>query len=127
MNTANLTVRTMIDQWEVKDLEDGSSLRIAVEFNPEMGNRSLPGLMVHYLGNIVNFEPCHVEKWAYQAGKTGQEVYLLTDHSWMRHADQFVKVSLVTGAQLKARVEVKTRSKKNPVMKEYDLPFTVDL
>jgi hypothetical protein len=127
MNTALPTVRTLIDQWEVKDLEDGSTFRIAVEFNPEMGNRSVPGLMVHYMGNIVNFEPVHVEKWAYQASKAGEAVYLLRDHSWTHLADQFVKVYLVTGEKLKARVEVKVKSKKNPVMKEYDLPFAVDL
>ena len=115
-------VRTVIDQWSVKDLEDNSSLDIMVESGTELGNNAKPGIQVHYLGYIVTFEPNIVEQWVYKAGKSGVTEYLLEDKSWMVHEDQYVKISLVTGSPLKAKVEVKTRSSK-PVIKEYDLPF----
>lgn len=118
---------TLVDEFKVLDLEDNSTITIIVEHHTEIGNRSQPGLMVRYMGNVVNFEPCHVERWAYQATKAKQDVYLLQDHSWTVHTDQYVKNSLVLSSPLKARVEVKTRSKRNPVVKEYELPFAVDL
>lgn len=40
--------------------------------------------------------------------------------------DQFIRNSLVLGAPLKARVEVKTRRKAQPVVKEYPLPFALE-
>ncbi|ATC63893.1 hypothetical protein CMV30_07990 [Nibricoccus aquaticus] len=118
---------TLLDEFQVRDLEDNSTITIIVEHHTEIGNRSQPGLMVRYMGQVVNFEPCHVERWAYQATKAKQDVYFLADYSWAVHADQFVKNSLVLGDKLKARVEVKVRSKSKPVVKEYELPFTVDL
>lgn len=118
---------TLLDEFQVRDLEDNSTITIIVEHHTEIGNRSQPGLMVRYMGQVVNYEPCHVERWAYQATKAKQDVYLLQDYSWMVHPDQFVKNSLVLTPKLKARVEVKVRSKSNPVVKEYDLPFAVDL
>lgn len=117
-------VKTVIEEWAVKDLEDGSSLKIGVVGNTEMGNESKPGIQVHYLGYTVNFEPVIVERWAYQAGKAGVTEYLLEDYSWMVHEDQYIKNYLVLGSPLKARVEVKSRSSK-PVVKEYPLPFEV--
>ena len=48
---------------------------------------------------------------------------LLLDTSWTYHTDQFIKVYFVPGATPKARVEVKSRTTDNPVVKEYDLPF----
>ena len=116
--------KTIIDEWSVKDLEDGSSLTITVVNCTELGNQSLPGLQVLYMGNIINFEPNVVERWAYQATKTGVTDYLLEDKSWMVHDDQFVKNYLVLGSSLKAKVAVKTRSSK-VISKEYDLPFEV--
>jgi hypothetical protein len=117
-------VKTVIDEWSVKDLEDGSSLTITVLGCTELGNQSLPGIQVYWLGHILNYEPNAVERWAYKANKAGASELLLEDHSWMVHEDQFIKNSLVLGSPLKARVEVKTRSSK-PTVREYPLPFEV--
>ncbi len=117
-------VKTIRDEWAVKDLEDGSSLHITVVDCTELGNQSLPGVQVLYLGQIINYEPLITERWAYQATKAGVSEYLLEDYSWLVHDDQYIKNSLLVGSPLKARVEVKTRSSK-PVVKEYDLPFGV--
>jgi hypothetical protein len=117
-------VKTVLDEWSVKDLEDNSALRIMVESCTELGNNAKPGIQVHYLGYIVTFEPNIVEQWAYKAGKAGVTEYLLEDKSWLAHTDQYVKLFLVTGSPLKAKVEVKTRSSK-PMIKEYSLPFAV--
>ena len=116
--------KTIIDEWAVKDLEDGSSLTITVVACTELGNQSLPGIQVLYMGNIVNYEPLLVERLAYQATKAGVDEYLLDDKSWMVHDDQFVKNYLVLGSPLKAKVAVKTRSSK-VITKEYELPFAV--
>jgi hypothetical protein len=117
-------VKTLLEEWAVKDLEDGSSLRIVVESCTELGNQSLPGIQVHWMGHIVNYEPLAVERWAYQASKAGVTELLLADNSWMYYEDQYIKNYLIVGSPLKARVEVKTRSSK-PVVKEYPLPFEV--
>lgn len=117
---------TILDTIEVRDLEDNSKLTVIVMSCTELGNSGVPGLQVHYLGYIVNFEPLHVERWAYQARKAGKEVLLLEDYSWNVHADQYIRNSLVLGSPLKARVEVKTRSKSNPVVREYPLPFEIE-
>ena len=116
--------KTIIDQWSVKDLEDGSSLTITVVKCTELGNQSVPGIQVMYMGNIINYEPNMVERWAYQASKAGVNEYLLENQSWMVHDDQFVKNYVVLGSPLKAKVDVKTRSSK-VITKEYDLPFAV--
>lgn len=117
-------VKTVLDEWAVKDLEDGSSLKIAVLCCTELGNESRPGIQVLFMGNIINYEPLFVERLAYQAYKAGVSEYLLESYSWMAHEDQYIKNSLVLGFPLKAKVEVKTRSSK-PVIKEYELPFEV--
>lgn len=116
--------KTIIDEWAVKDLEDGSSLTITVVQCTELGNQSLPGIQVLYMGNIINYEPLAVERLAYQATKAGVDEYLLEANSWMVHDDQFVKNYLVLGSPLKAKVAVKTRSSK-VITKEYELPFAV--
>lgn len=116
--------KTTIEEWSVKDLEDGSSLTIQVLDCTELGNQSKPGIQVCSMGSIINYEPLAVERWAYQASKAGVTEFLLTDHSWMVHEDQYVKNYLVLDSPLKAKVEVKTRSSK-PVIKEYALPFEV--
>ena len=118
-------IKTVIEEWSVKDLEDGSSLNISIVGCTELGNQSKPGIQVCYMGNIVNFEPLAVERWNYQAGKVSASEYLLIDHSWMAHEDQYVKVYLVTGSPLKVKVEVKTRSSKT-ISKEYILPFEIE-
>lgn len=115
-------IKTTLDEWAVKDLEDGSSLKIGVASCTEMGNESKPGIQVFYLGYTVNYEPVIAERWVYQANKKGVTEYLLEDYSWIAHEDQYIKNYLIIGTPLKARVEVKTRSSK-PVIKEYDLPF----
>lgn len=115
-------IKTIIDEWSVKDLEDGSSLNISVIGCSELGNHSKPGVQVCYMGNTVNYEPLSVERWAYQAGKAGVSELLLSDYSWMAHEDQYVKNYLIPGSPLKAKVEVKSRSSK-PVIREYVLPF----
>ncbi|GAB2559700.1 hypothetical protein [Spirosoma areae] len=116
--------KTIIDEWSVRDLEDGSSVNVTVVNCTELGNQSKPGIQVIYMGNIINYEPLIVERWAYQASKAGVDEYLLEDKSWMVHQDQFVKTYLVSGSPLKAKVEVKTRSSK-VIAKEYALPFEV--
>ena len=118
-------IKTKIDEWEVKDLEDNSVISIYVEHNTEMGNNSLPGIQVYCAGNIVNYEPLHVERWAYAAKKANQSEYLIEGSSWMVYEDTYIKHSLVTGGKLKAKVAVKVRSKDNPVIKEYELPFAI--
>jgi hypothetical protein len=118
-------IRTKIDEWEVRDLEDNSALRIYVENCTELGNQGRPGIQVQYMGQYVTFEPLAVERWAYQAQKAGKTELLLEDKSWLAHEDQYVKNWLVLGAPLKARVEVKTRSSK-PKVREYDLPFQLE-
>ena len=117
-------VKTILDEWAVKDLDDNSSIRVLIESCTELGNDSKPGIQVLYMGNYVTFEPNIVEQWAYKAGKSGVTEYLLEDRSWMAHTDQYVKVYLIVGSPLKARVEVKTRSSK-PIIKDYPLPFEV--
>lgn len=117
-------VKTIIEEWAVQDLEDGSSLDISVIGCTELGNEGKPGIQVCFMGNIVNYEPLIAARWAYQAHKANVNAYLLEDKSWMAHDDQYVKNYLVQGSPLKARVEVKTRSSK-PVVKEYTLPFEV--
>jgi len=117
-------IKTVIEEWSVKDLEDGSSLNISVLGCTEMGNNGKPGIQVCYMGHTVNYEPLIVERWAYQASKAGVSEYLLTDYSWMVHEDQYIKNYLIPGSPLKVKVEVKSRSSK-PVVKEYVLPFVV--
>ena len=117
--------QTIIEEWSVRDLEDGSSLEVRVIGCTELGNHGKPGIQVCYMGNIVNYEPLAVEVWAYLAGKAKVDEYLLGNNSWMVHEDQYVKVYLVTGYPLKAKVEVKTRSSK-PVTREYPLPFVLE-
>jgi hypothetical protein len=123
-------IKTKVDEFEVRDLEDNGVLRIYVEHNTEMGNRGVPGIQVWYTiaggTSIVNYEPLHVERWAYQAQKQQIELYLLTDYSWMTYEDTYIKNYLVLGDTLKARVEVKVRSKAKPTIKEYDLPFSLE-
>ena len=118
-------IKTKIDEWEVRDLEDNSTLRIYVENCTELGNQSKPGIQVLYMGNYVTYEPLAVERWAYQAGKADKSEYLLEDKSWMVHEDQYVKNWLIVGTPLKVRVEVKTRSSK-PKVREYELPFELE-
>jgi len=117
-------IKTVIEEWSVKDLEDGSSLNISVLGCTEMGNNGKPGIQVCYMGHTVNYEPLIVERWAYQASKAGVSEYLLTDYSWMVHEDQYIKNYLIPGSPLKVKVEAKSRSSK-PVVKEYVLPFVV--
>ena len=121
-----MNIKTTIDEWEVRDLEDNSVISVTVSHNTEMGNKSLPGLQVFCAGSFVNFEPLHVERWAYAAKKAGTEEYLLADASWTAHEDRFIKYYLVTGSPMKARVAVKVRSKDEPVIREYELPFNLN-
>lgn len=119
-------VKTPIDSFEVRDLEDNSTIKVHVESCTEVGNAGKPGIQVLYMGNIVCFEPLMAAKLAYQAKKAGQTELLLSDRSWIQHQDQFVKLFLVTAPKPAVRVEVKTRSKSKPVVKTYDLPFALD-
>lgn len=123
-------IKTKVDEWEVRDMEDNGVLRVYVEHNTEMGNQGVPGIQVWYTvaggTSIVNFEPNHVGRWAYQAQKADTTDYLLTDYSWIPGEDQYIKNSLVVGDTLKAKVAVKVRSKKDPIVKEYELPFGLD-
>lgn len=115
-------VKTLVDQWSVKDLEDNSSINVSVESGSELGNNGQPGIQVVCMGATVTYERNIVEQWAYKAGKENLEEYFLEDKSWTFHQDQYVKHSLVLGSPLKARITVKTRSSK-PITKDYELPF----
>lgn len=115
---------TLLEEIEVKDLEDGSVLRVRVESSTELGNNSKPGIQMFWMGYIVNFEPNIAERWNYQAKKAGGGPLLLEDKSWLAHTDQFIKIYYVPGTPPKARVEVKSRTTDNPVVKEYPLPFS---
>lgn len=117
--------KTIIEEWKVKDLEDNSSLGVQVFACTEMGNKSLPGIQIFYMGKYTNFEPIAVERWAYEAHKAGTDELLLTKQSWTYHEDRYVKIFLVTGTPLKAKVEMKTRSSK-VVIKEFELPFALE-
>ncbi|NBB20931.1 hypothetical protein GVN20_16300 [Runella sp. CRIBMP] len=123
-------IKTKIDEFEVRDLEDNGILRIYVEYNTEMGNRGVPGIQVWYTiaggTSIVNFEPLHVERWAYQAQKQNVQEYLIADNSWTTYEDTYIKNYLIIDETPKARVEVKVRSKKAPIIREYDLPFLLE-
>ena len=121
-----MNIKTKIDEWEVRDLEDNSVITVLIEHNTEMGNKALPGLQVLCGGQIVNYEPLHVERWAYAAKKAGQSEYLLEDPSWTVYEDRYIKHYLLTGDKPRARVAVKVRSKDKPVVKEYELPFTIE-
>src|SRR5215218_2469020 len=122
-------IKTTVDEWEVRDLEDNSTLKIYVEDCTELGNQSKPGIQIWYTvgggTSIVTFEPLIVERWAYQAKKEGTDVLLLEDKSWIYRTDTFIKNSLVMGEVLKARVELKVISSDEIITKEYDLPFQV--
>jgi hypothetical protein len=118
-------IKTTIDEWEVKDLEDNSKISVLVCHNTEMGNKALPGVQVICAGTIVNYEPLHVERWAYAAKKAQQAEFLITDSSWTVYEDTYIKHYLVTGDKPKAKIEVKVRSKDAPIVKEYDLPFAI--
>lgn len=118
--------KTVLESFEVKDLEDNSMIRVLVEHCTEVGNEGKPGIQVHYMGNIVCFEPLMAARLAYQARKAGKTELLLEDRSWLVHQDQFVKLFLVLDGKPQVRVEVKTRSKSKPVVKTYPLPFSLD-
>ncbi len=64
-------IKTVIEEWSVRDLEDGSSLNVSVLACTELGNEAKPGVQVCYMGNIINFEPLAAERWEYQARKAG--------------------------------------------------------
>ena len=119
-------ISSVLDTIELRDLEDNSKLSVIVQSCTELGNSAAAGLQVGYLGYILNLEPLGVERWAYQARKAEQDVFLLEEHSWNVHADQYIRNFLVLGDPLKLRVEVKTRSRATPVTREYALPFKVE-
>lgn len=119
-------VKTPVDTFEVRDLEDNSVITVHVEHLSEAGNASKPGLQVLYMGNIVCLEPLMAARLAYQARKAGSQELFLADRSWAVHADQFVKLFLELGPPARVRVEVKTRSRSKPLVKSYDLPFALD-
>lgn len=119
-------VSSVLDTIEVRDLEDNSKLTVVISSCTELGNSATAGLQVNYLGYILNLEPLAVERWAYQARKAGRDPFLLDDHSWKVHPDQFIRNSLVLGDPLRLRVEVKTRSRPTPVAREYPLPFRIE-
>lgn len=89
-----MNIKTKIDEWEVRDLEDNSVITVMVEHNTEMGNKSRPGLQVLCGGHIINYEPLHVERWAYAAKKAGQMEYLLEDLSWIVYEDRLSSITL---------------------------------
>jgi hypothetical protein len=117
-----------IDEWEVRDLEDNSTYKIEVEKCSELGNRSQPGIRIkYYIGGAryyCIYEPYSGEKLAYDAKKEGGTL-VRRDKSWLKHDDLWLRNSLINeDGKLKARVEVKVRSKDEPVVKDYELPFS---
>src|ERR1700754_2448773 len=116
--------KKLIEEIKVKDLEDGSALRVEVFECSELGNEGKPGLQMVSLGHFSNFEPVTAERWAYQLRKENKPELML-DSSWTHHEDQYIKIFFVPGAPAKAKVIVKTRSSK-PVEKVYNLPFDAE-
>ncbi|MCA8911237.1 MAG: hypothetical protein KDB82_06010 [Planctomycetes bacterium] len=117
-----------IDEWEVRDLEDDSTYKIEVEKCSELGNKSQPGIRIkYYIGGsryYCIYEPHSGEKLVYDAKKEGGTL-VRRDKSWLKHDDLWLRNSLIVdGDKLKARVEVKVRSKDEPVVKDYELPFS---
>jgi len=79
------------------------------------------------MGKIVNYEPVHTERWAYAAKKANQTEYFVEDGPGQCMRIRLSGIFLVTGGdKLKARIEVKVRSKDKPVIKEYELPFVIE-
>jgi hypothetical protein len=117
-------VKSILEEWSVRDLEDNSTLNVSVMNCTELGNESRPGIQVCFMGHTINYEPLVVARWVYQADKAAVTEYLLEDYSWMVHEDQYVKNYLVMGSPLLAKVVVKTRSSA-PVTKVYSLPFVL--
>lgn len=134
---ANIT--TLVEEWEIPNpnVSDGSNpgedrpapIRILVTHHTEMGNFSLPGLQVHCDDSLIDYEPVLTEYWAYSARRLGKTEHLLEYLSWKEHSDTYIKFYLLTGNTLKdtlkARVAVKVRNQENPIIKEYELPFTL--
>ena len=118
--------KTLIDEWEVRDLDDNSNISVAVIHNTEMRNNSVPGVQVICLGQTVNYEPLHAARWAYQATKANRAEYLVEDASWLVYKDTYIKHALMLGEKLKAKIEVKVRSSASPVIREYELPFAIN-
>ena len=119
-----------LDSWEVRDLEDNSIIKVEVESCSQLGNKNQPGIRIKYaIGGGMSYcvyEPWTGEKLAYEARKAGGTL-VRKDKSWEKHEDRWLRNSLVIdGDKLKARVEVKVRSKDEPVVKEYDIPFTFE-
>ncbi len=118
--------RTTVDAWEVKDLEDNSTITVQVEHNTEMGNKNLSGLLIRCFGQMVAYEPVAAGRWAYEARKAKATEYFLDGPSWTVYEDTFIKHYFVPGAVPKAKIEVKVRSEAAPVIREYELPFTLE-
>jgi hypothetical protein len=114
--------KTIVEEIAVKDLEDGSTLKVLVQNCTELGNQGKPGMQMIWMGNFVNYEPLACERWAYQAKKAGGGPLLLESESWIQHADQWIKFYFIPGTPAQARVEVKSRTS-DPVIKDYPLPF----
>ncbi|MDO6435206.1 hypothetical protein Q4E93_31610 [Flavitalea sp. BT771] len=119
-------IKTQVDAWEVTDLADNSTITVSVFSNTEMGNRSRPGIQIICQGKIANYEPLSAERWAYQAAQEKKNEHLVEEASWTEYEDTYIRQWLVLGEKPKAKIEVKVRSKQKPVVKEYDLPFTLD-
>ena len=121
-------VETELDKWEVRDLEDNTMYSFVVQHCTQLGNKNQPGIRIKYgiggLGQFCIYEPWTGEKLAYEAKKAGGTL-VRKDKSWEKHEDRWIRNSLVIdGDKLKARIEVKVRSSEEPVVKEYELPFS---
>ncbi|MBX3458956.1 MAG: hypothetical protein KF696_03185 [Planctomycetes bacterium] len=119
----------VIDEFEIRDLEDNVHYRISVEACDELGNKSKPGLRIRYSVPGGTYacviEPYLGEKWIYDARKAGLTEYFIKDRSWTHYDNAWVKNYIVIdGDKLKARVEVKVKSREKPEVREYDLPFS---
>lgn len=139
---ANIT--TLIEEWEIRIPEltpifmpgliselapVPEPIRILVTHHTEMGNLALPGIQVHCADSSIDYEPVLTEYWAYSARRLGKTEYLLEYLSWKEHADTYIKFFLLIGNSLKdtlkARVAVKVNNHENPIIREYELPFTL--
>ncbi|MBX3474664.1 MAG: hypothetical protein KF754_09800 [Planctomycetes bacterium] len=119
----------VIDTFEIRDLEDNFHYHVQVEACDELGNKSKPGLRVRYsvpAGSMACvIEPYLAEKWIYDTRKAGQTEYLIKDRSWIHYDNAWLKNYIViVGDKLKARVELKVKSREKPEIREYDLPFS---
>lgn len=118
-------ISTIVEDWLIDSPAEDPAIRVLVIHHTEMGNLAMPGLQVHCADSMVDYEPVITELWAHAAKKMGITEYLLEFLSWKEYAGTHIKFYLLMGDTPKARVAVKVSSNDTPIIREYELPFTL--